>query len=270
MVKVKLISYTKDGERLIAVASKQSLSRKPFDYQWQKMSDEEVETWIRETLIRGHLSPWEHSTYTFDIEDVSRVLTHQLVRHRLASYTQLSQRYAEMKGEYFNYITPPLIKRNPETEHVYNDAIEHSRKAYEKLLSLGIQPEDARYVLPQAVVSKIVVTMNARELLNFFGLRLCTKAQWEIRRVAWMMWVEVMKVHPKLFKYAGPRCLQAENQVRNTPISLKELVKNDSSQLVSERCPELIPKTGIPKCVFFSIKDSELLDEIEKLLSEYG
>ncbi|MEM3833482.1 MAG: FAD-dependent thymidylate synthase [Thermoprotei archaeon] len=268
MVSVKLVSYTNNGEKLVAVASKQSLSRKPFDYQWQKMSDEEVETWIKETLIRGHLSPWEHSIYTFDIENVSRVLTHQLVRHRLASYTQLSQRYAEMKGEYFNYITPPLIKRDPNIEQIYKDAIEYSRKVYEKLLSLGVQPEDARYVLPQAIVSKIVVTMNARELLNFFGLRLCTKAQWEIRQVAWMMWIEVMKVHPRLFKYAGPRCLLAENQVRKEPIDLKELINSDENKLISERCPELIPKTGIPKCVFFAIKDSGLIEEVKQLLEK--
>lgn len=252
-----MISYTKDGERLVAVASKQSLSRKPFSYQWAKMEEEEIRTWIKETLKRGHLSPWEHSVYTFVIEGCSRVLTHQLVRHRIASYTQLSQRYSKIVGEYFKYTTPPSIKERSEAQELFERFMKMANEVYERLLEMGIRAEDARYVLPQAIHTKIVVTMNARELLHFFSLRACTKAQWEIRRVAWLLWRELMNIHPELFKYAGPRCLLHENLVRENPLTLEEFL-NDKTRLVSERCPEMVPREGIRSCVYFAIRDSGL------------
>jgi len=249
VIKVKLIKYTTDGERLVAVSAKQTLSRKPFSYQWNKMSNDEVEVWIKETLKRNHFSPWEHSVYTFIIEGCSRVCTHQLVRHRIASYTQLSQRYAKMIGEYFKVIKPPRIASKEKAEKIFDEAVKKAYEAYVKLLEMGIAPEDARYILPQGVSTKIVVTMNARELHHFFGLRMCLKAQWEIRYVAWRMWQEVMKIHPLLFKWAGPRCLIAENIVRKgEPITLEDTMSGNASFTI-DRCPENIPKNQIPSCL---------------------
>lgn len=249
VIKVKLIRYTLEGEKLVAVAAKQSLSRKHFEYQWEKMSSKEVEVWIKETLKRNHLSPWEHSVYTFIIEGISRVCSHQLVRHRIASYTQLSQRFAKMVEEYFNVVKPPRIIKNDEASKIFNEAISKAYEAYIRLLNLNIPPEDARYVLPQAITTKIVVTMNARELRHFFGLRTCFKAQWEIRYVAWKMREEVMKIHPLLFKWTGPRCVNIENTSRKgEPITVEDVIE-DKVKFTIERCPENISKEQIPYCV---------------------
>jgi len=249
LIKVKLIRYTPEGEKLVAVAAKQSLSRKPFEYQWGKMSDEEVEVWIKETLKRNHLSPWEHSVYTFVIEGISRACSHQLVRHRIASYTQLSQRFAKMIKEYFSIVKPPRISENSEASKIFDEAVSKAYEAYVKLLDLRIPPEDARYVLPQAVTTKIVVTMNARELRHFFGLRTCLKAQWEIRYVAWKMREELLKVHPLLFKWTGPRCINIENVTRKSePITVEDILSN-KAMLTIERCPENIVARNIPQCI---------------------
>jgi len=260
MISVKLIRYTPNGERLVAVSAKQSLSRKPFMYQWDKMSDSEVEVWIKETLKRNHFSPWEHSVYTFVIENCSRVCTHQLIRHRIASYTQLSQRFARMTGEYFGVVKPPRIALNKEAKRIFDKVVKESYEAYLKLLDMGIAPEDARYILPQGVITKIVVTMNARELHHFFGLRMCVKAQWEIRYVAWRMWQEVMKVHPLLFKWAGPRCITVENISRKgEPLSLKDALSG-KARFTIERCPENIPREQIPICLRNAAK---ILEELK-------
>ena len=244
-IKVTLVSFTKDGERVVAVASKMSRSRKGWDYHWQNMSEEEVETWIGDAIIHGYWSVLEHSVYTFSIEGISRVASHQLVRHRIASYTQMSHRFAKPVDEYYRPVYPPSAERRAKDviEEAYRDAYEH----YYRLLELGVPEEDARYVLPNGVNTNVVVTMNARELYNFFALRLCSRAQWEIRLVAWRMLEEVKKVHPRLFKYAGPNCLIHENFVRKEPITLKDLLSG--AKLVSERCSEGVEREGIVKCV---------------------
>jgi len=244
-IKVTLVSFTKDGERVVAVASKMSRSRKGWDYHWQNMSEEEVETWIRDAIIHGYWSVLEHSVYTFSIEGISRVASHQLVRHRIASYTQMSHRFAKPVDEYYKPIIPPSTEKRAKDviEEAYRDAYEH----YYRLLELGVPEEDARYVLPNGVNTNVVVTMNARELYNFFALRLCSRAQWEIRLVAWRMLEEVKKVHPRLFKYAGPNCLIHENFVRKEPITLEDLLSG--AKLVSERCSEGVEREGIVKCV---------------------
>ncbi|PVU75305.1 FAD-dependent thymidylate synthase, partial [Acidianus hospitalis] len=178
-------------------------------------------------------------------EGISRVASHQLVRHRIASYTQMSHRFAKPVDEYYQPVTPPSAeKRNEElVKKAYDDAY----KYYYELLQNGVPEEDARYVLPNGVNTNIVVTMNARELYNFFALRLCSRAQWEIRAVAWKMLEEVKKVHPRLFKYAGPNCIIHENFIRETPISLDVL--NDKTEFLSQRCVEGVPRDGILKCI---------------------
>ncbi|MGB9811974.1 MAG: FAD-dependent thymidylate synthase, partial [Dictyoglomus turgidum] len=130
---------------------------------------------------------------------------HQLVRHRIASYSQQSQRYVKIKDE---YVIPETIKKEEQRLNVYRDLIERAFDAYEELVKLGVPKEDARYLLPQAIESKIIVTMNARELMHFFTLRTCNSAQWEIRELAWKMLELVRNVAPTIFSDAGPPCFR--------------------------------------------------------------
>lgn len=274
---VRIISYTQDGEKLVATSSKRSLSSKDVSEIFERMDDEEVEVWIRETLKRGHLSPWEHSVYTFEVI-CSRVCSHQLVRHRIASYTQLSQRYNERLLEpndpgYWLEISERVLNRDPGALAKVGSAFylgdpdwpEKARLAmaseyakavakYWELRRNGLSREDARYVLPQAVATKLVVTMNAREILHFLGLRMCTHAQTEIRIVAWKLRNELIKIHPRLFKYAGPYCLLDSNLVsRNEPSSLEDLIEGRTLPPI-ERCRELIPREGIRSCILYNTK----------------
>lgn len=155
----------------------------------------------------GHMSVIEHAYFTFSIEDVSRAMTHQLVRHRVASYTQQSQRYVTY-DTLKQYVTPPTIEANPEAKKIFDETLESISETYKKLLDMGIPKEDARYVLPNAAKTHILVTMNARELRHFFSLRCCARAQWEIREVAMEMLKQVKKVAPSLFENTGPGCVE--------------------------------------------------------------
>lgn len=152
----------------------------------------------------GHESPIEHVSFTFGIEGVSRVLTHQLVRHRLASYSQKSQRYVDEDA--FEFITPHSISKDSIASGLFDAQMKTIQEAYNALVALGIPKEDARYVLPNACETKIIVTMNARTLHNFFKQRLCNRAQWEIREMASKMKEEIIKVSPLLFGKAGAAC----------------------------------------------------------------
>ena len=171
---------------------------------WDKVTDDQKARLIRQIISSGHTSTIEHATFSFAIEGVSRALTHQLVRHRLASYSQKSQRYVSEGG--FEYILPPKIAAIPEAKKLYLAELQKIQEDYNKLIELGIPAEDARMLLPNACETKIVVTMNARALFNFFEERLCNRAQWEIRIMAGMMLKELRKVAPLIFKYAGSTC----------------------------------------------------------------
>ncbi len=273
--RVRVISFTDDGERLVASSSKRSLSSRDVEEIFERMSDGEVETWIRETLRRGHLSPWEHSVYTFEVV-CSRVCSHQLVRHRVASYTQLSQRYNERLLEprdpgYWLDLSERVARGDREAleevgrafylgdpdwpeDLIAITASEYARSVarYWELRARGLGKEDARYVLPQAVATKVVATMNAREILHFLGLRMCTHAQTEIRLVAWMLWRELLKIHPRLFRYAGPYCLIDHNQHARDVASLEEILSGEK-EITIERCRELVPREGIRKCILHSL-----------------
>ena len=244
-MKVQLVSYTKDGEKVVAIASKMSRSRKGWEYHAQSMSEEEVEEWIRDAILHGYWSVLEHSVYTFSLEGISRVASHQLVRHRIASYTQMSHRFAKPVDEYYQPVVPPSTEKR--TKDVIEEAYKESYNYYYNLLESGVPEEDARYVLPNGVNTNVVVTMNARELYNFFALRLCSRAQWEIRHVAWRMLEEVRKVHPRLFRYAAPNCIIHENFVREEPVTLDTV--NEETVFVSQRCIEGVPREGIYKCI---------------------
>lgn len=205
MIKVKLLDYTPEPERVVAMAARLCYSASGAEELAERLSDEKVRQMVKKMVKLGHASTIEHVSFTFGIEGVSRVLTHQLVRHRIASYDQQSQRYVAAHG--FQYITPPTIAANPEARAKYDALIAQIRQMYDELTDMGIPKEDARYVLANATETKILVTMNARSLLHFFNLRCCYRAQWEIREMANLMLAEVKKVAPTLFHNAGASCV---------------------------------------------------------------
>lgn len=226
---VTLIGHTPEPERLVAAAAKLCYSHAGADELMENLTPENIDRFLNRLMDMGHASPIEHASFSFAIEGVSRAMTHQLVRHRLASYSQKSQRYVT-EGQ-FDYVIPPEIADIPKAREIYIKAMEDAQGAYdaiaEKLiekhredcLASGMDAkkaasqaekqgiEDARFVLPNACETKIVMTMNVRELLHFFNQRCCMRAQWEIRAAAIAMLIECKKVAPILFKHAGPPCL---------------------------------------------------------------
>lgn len=203
-MKVKLICHTPEPERVVAMSARLCYSPVGAEELSEKMSDQQVEKLLTKIVDMGHLSTLEHASFTFAIEGVSRVLTHQLVRHRIASYSQQSQRY--VKEHDFEYITPPSVAGNPAAKAKFEKLMETIRETYDELVVMGVHQEDARYCLANATETKIAVTMNARALHHFFELRCCQRAQWEIRQLADAMLQEVRKVAPVLFTNAGPTC----------------------------------------------------------------
>ncbi len=159
---------------------------------------------FRHCYKSGHHSTMEFADFTFRISGVSRALTHQLVRHRMASYAQRSQRYCVEDG--FEFVTPPSVAKNEEAIKAYNDVIDNIKDVYQKLIDLGIAAEDARMILPNACASVICVKMNLRELIHFCNERLCTCAQWEIRAMAREMVNAVVAVAPDLKPVLVPKC----------------------------------------------------------------
>lgn len=228
-MKVELIAHTPNPQEVIAAAAKLCYSRVGVNDIMKKLDEENTEKFIHMLSDLGHESPIEHVSFTFAVEGVSRTLTHQLVRHRIASYSQQSQRYVKL--DQFNYVIPDSMKDIKEAREIFIKAMEDDQKTYDKLVDILIKKhtaslieegadekkalktaekmaiEDARYVFPNACETKIVLTMNARSLMNFFRHRCCNRAQWEIRRMADEMLKEVKKVAPVVFKNAGPACL---------------------------------------------------------------
>jgi thymidylate synthase (FAD) len=178
------------------------------------MADDEVRRLLRGLVKSGHMSALEHASFTFAIDGISRACSHQLVRHRVASYSQQSQRYVRFSGDE-EFVVPPRVMESPEAREVFFEAMSNARRSYERLVEIGLAEgrgkesvfEDARFVLPNAAETKIVVTMNARELRHFFSLRCCRRAQWEINRLAWAMRYLVATVAPVLFEGTGPGCM---------------------------------------------------------------
>ena len=224
MMHVKLLRYTPEPDRTVAMSARLCYSPIGAAELETKMSDKEVAILVRRLGQMGHTSTFEHVSFTFAIEGVSRVLTHQLVRHRIASYSQQSQRY--VKEHDFETILPPSLAARPECKKEFQDLCGKIQDLYNKWTERHFQAflaagetekaaarkaekkaiEDARFVLPNACDTKMVVTMNARSLLHFFQLRCCSRAQWEIRALAWEMLRQVKEVAPILFEKAGPTC----------------------------------------------------------------
>ncbi|KYH28792.1 MULTISPECIES: FAD-dependent thymidylate synthase [Clostridium] len=221
-LKVKLIEYTPNPEKVIASAAKLCYSAVGVDDILNGLDDESTDKFLNRLMSYGHMSPIEHVSFTFAVEGVSRSLTHQLVRHRIASYSQQSQRYVKL--DQFEYIIPPEIDKDEKARQIFTKAMENDQKAYDDIVSIlkekyiknGFKEiaaekkaiEDARYVFPNACETKIVFTMNARSLMNFFEHRCCNRAQWEIHALADKMLELVKEVAPILFKKVGPGCVK--------------------------------------------------------------
>ena len=232
-MKVKIIAYTPNPEEVVASAAKLCYSKVGVDEIQKNLTEDGIEKFVSMLSTIGHHSPLEHCTFTFAVEGISRACSHQLVRHRIASYSQQSQRYVKL--DKFDYIIPTAIENNEFAKDIFLNAMEQDQKAYNgiveelmneyiassgytlasipkseynKLEKLAI--EDARYVFPNACETKIVFTMNVRTLMNFFTHRCCDRAQWEIRDLANEMLIQVKEIAPTLFKKAGASCVRGK------------------------------------------------------------
>jgi thymidylate synthase (FAD) len=215
-LKVILLKHTPNPEETVAMAAKLCYSPSDIGSLKEKIEAKDQKAFVEKLVKMGHMSPIEHASFTFAIEGISRACSHQLVRHRLASYSQQSQRYvSEETG--FDYVIPPIIKEDKELKKYFENFMSEAQKAYnhivKRLNEKGVKGEsanqDARFVLPNAAETKIIVTMNARELLHFFRMRCCNRAQWEIRQMSEEMLKLAKKVSPVIFEKAGPGCLYA-------------------------------------------------------------
>ncbi len=229
-MKVNLLCHTPDPEKTIAAAARLCYSNSGADELFDGMTDEKASDYVAMLERLGHESPLEHATFTFTIEGVSRAFLAQITRHRIASFSVQSQRYVNKEG-HFEFIVPPAVKESDEALEEYNRIMDICAQSYSKLteilkkkaaeefmaegkpeaeaLKLAEKKaiEDARFVLPNACDTKMIVTMNVRSLRNFFRLRCCSRAQWEIRAVADEMLRLCREEAPSLFAHAGPACV---------------------------------------------------------------
>jgi len=208
MMKVTLIQHTPEPEKLVAVAARMCYSSSSGSEIVEKITPEIIGKMIMQAKESHHDSLFEHITFTFLIEGVSRVLSHQLVRHRIGVvFHQRSQRYVKQELKDDVYV-PMSILSNNEAYDVFNHAITICASAYNKLIDLGVPKEDARYVFPNATNTQLIMTVNARELIHILNLRLCQRAQDEIQRLFTMILWECRKACPLIFNSVGPNCYQ--------------------------------------------------------------
>lgn len=230
-MRVTLISHTPDPEKIIAASARLCYSNSEIDELLNNLDAKKTSELVSRLIDMGHESTIEHVTFTFGIEGVSRSFLAQITRHRMASFSVQSQRY--VKDDNFHFVIPPEIDSSPEAKRIYLEAMENDIKAYQQiadvlynkhfddLIKQGINEkkaksqaekmaiEDARFVLPNACHTKMITTFNARSLLNFFSLRCCNRAQWEIKAVADEMLKLCISIAPTVFKNAGPGCVRA-------------------------------------------------------------
>lgn len=259
-MKVELMSHTLAPAAVIASAAKLCYSKSGIDDVREKLTMEEINRFLKHLNKIGHESPFEHAYFTFAIEGISRACSHQIVRHRIASFSQQSQRYVKL--DQFEYIIPPAIAASEHSKKLFIQHMNRTQALYDELVIellhsafeseypdayfnyqrkwaelsedeqrefnfdlmeyirdifpstiRGLEKkaiEDARYVFPNACETKMVVTMNARSLFNFFKHRLCNRAQWEIQQVAEAMLREVIKVAPVVFANVAPDCVHGK------------------------------------------------------------
>ena len=205
---VTLIAHTPEPEKVIAMASRTCYSALDLEGLDKKTDAADNAAYIRRVLASGHTSIAEHASFTFGLEGVSRTLLAQITRHRVAIFSVQSQRYVSVAGaEVFDYVLPPRIRAlGPEAEEKFVQQMKTMQRWYDEWSeALGQDSaEDARFVLPGAAATRIVMTMNARELLHFFSLRMCNRAQGEVREAAWRMYELVYPLAPSVFENAGP------------------------------------------------------------------
>ncbi|MHC4522281.1 MAG: FAD-dependent thymidylate synthase [Planctomycetota bacterium] len=215
-LKVILLAHTPEPEKLVAQAAKLCYSPSTIEGLREKIEKNDQHKFVKKLSSMGHMSPIEHVSFSFGVEGISRVCTHQLVRHRLASYSQQSQRYvgkhSKKTGGSFEFVTPPSVVEAGKKEW-FEARMAEMQKWYDELVeALGDKGEstyeDARFLMPNAAETKIIVTMNARELLHFFKVRCCNRAQWEIREMAIEMLRQVRQIAPSLFDNSGPSCVR--------------------------------------------------------------
>lgn len=206
-MKVVLLQHTPEPELTVALAARLCYSPAGIGELQSRLSRSDIQAFLDKIMSLGHQSVLEHASFTFGIEGISRACSHQLVRHRLASFSQQSQRYVTFAEREFPLVTPPAIADSEKRAAIFAEAMEACAAAYKALVDDGTPAEDARFVLPNAAETKIIVTMNARELLHFFSLRCCERAQWEIRAMAVEMLRLLKPVAPTIFRQAGPDCL---------------------------------------------------------------
>ncbi|NLW10069.1 MAG: FAD-dependent thymidylate synthase [Firmicutes bacterium] len=204
-MRVTLLAYTPEPDRLVAAAARLCYSPEDPAAILEGLTPGHQKKLLARLRSAGHDSPLEHAAFTFTIEGVSRSLSHQLVRHRIASYSQRSQRYVSEAG--FTYVAPPSLRQSPAAEERFHQIMEEIREAYKDLVELGVPREDARYLLPNACTTQLMMTMNARSLLNFLELRCCRRAQWEINCLAWKIRALLQEAAPLTFALSGPACL---------------------------------------------------------------
>ena len=226
--KVTLISHTPNPEKTVASAAKLCYSSASLGDLMDNLTEEKASDFVQMLAEIGHESPIEHASFTFGIEGVSRAFLAQITRHRMASYSVQSQRYVREKA--FDYVLPPEIEADDEALSEFEEAMEAAQESYDRIAAIlkkrraaalvaeGMEEkeaakkaeklaiEDARFVLPNAAATRLVMTMNARELMHFFSLRCCNRAQWEIREMAWQMLALCKQAAPALFEHAGPAC----------------------------------------------------------------
>ncbi|MCG8499155.1 MAG: FAD-dependent thymidylate synthase [Firmicutes bacterium] len=230
-LKVELLQYTREPQKLIAAAAKLCYSSSGIEGIMEGLTPEKTEDFLERLLALGHESPIEHVCFTFGVEGVSRSLLAQITRHRIASFSVKSQRY--VKEGQFEYVVPPEIACEPKAKEIFMQAMAQDQQTYNELADMLASKhyrtligqgktekqarriaekkaiEDARYVLPNACETKMIVTMNARSLQNFFHHRCCERAQWEIRELSIEMLKLVRAVAPTIFKHSGPVCVAA-------------------------------------------------------------
>ena len=257
-MKVTLLSYTHNPDNLVATAAKLCYSSCHTAELVEKNENIDNSSFIEMIMKRGHESPLEHISFTFGIDGVSRSLLTQITRHRIASYSVQSQRY--VKSQTSDYVIPPEILNDETAKAKFLDAMEASKRAYDKLTEIlknkhkqklesegeieadkkaeKMAIEDARYVLPNAWCTNLICTFNARSLLNFFSHRCCNRTQWEIRSLAWEMLRLVVKVAPGVFRHAGPVCLNKGCPEGKMGCGKAKLVRETFNLMIKEEVGE--------------------------------
>ncbi|MBQ4608550.1 MAG: FAD-dependent thymidylate synthase [Clostridia bacterium] len=236
-LKVMLLRATPDPDEVVALGARLCYAQADLETLRERVETSDQKKYIAGVMERGHLSVTEHASFTFAVEGVSRALLAQLTRHRIASFSVQSQRYVSM-ADGFDFVVPPSISALGEAEEAeFIRQMETMHRWYtewqDKLGGAKEKSnEDARFVLPNACATRLLVTMNARELMHFFELRCCNRAQWEIREMAWQMLCECRRAAPALFADAGPACLHGACPEGRASCGQAKAVKEKSAALL--------------------------------------